>query len=405
VKLSFGPQSFLGWLIPLALLLCGLLLWFSPAQRAFYGILGAAISVSALIGLNLGGFFIGMLLGIVGGALGFSWTPQEPLEPAEPVEDELADSSPVPAGRHQAASGEPSGEWPEPESGELPESGAWPEAGSGEPPPGPATRLMSLFLITLAVTVGLLALPAPSPAAAAPCSATAPVAGPTTAPVVGPAAPPSSAPPGSLGQAVGGFFQQLGRLLGIGGTPAPPASPSPAPSVTPSGPACPAPSPSGRPSTPPPGKAPAPPTKARQLAAPPGQPVVNEVPSKQITARLSQSGLSFDGIVDLPTHSGTIRTLQFSMRSSTSTPFELQVPAPNGGTISLRSSSLTVSGRVRFYTTEINGKLLGLLRVTFTPDSPPPLVLPELFFTDATVRLVFLRCDKLTAPALHISYL
>jgi hypothetical protein len=383
VKLSFGPQSFLGWLIPLALLLCGLLLWFTPAQRAFYGILGAAISVSALIGLNLGGFFIGMLLGIVGGALGFSWTPQQPLEPAEPVEEELADSSPEPAGRHQAGSGEP--------------SGAWPEAGSGEPPPGPATRLVSLFLITLAVTVGLLALPAPSPAAAAPCPAAAPVAG--------PAAPPSPAPPESLGQAVGGFFQQLGRLLGIGGTPAPPTSPSPAPSTAPSGPACPAPSASGRPSTPPTSKAPAPPTKARRLAVPAGQPVVNEVPSKQITARLSQSGLSFDGIVDLPTHSGTIRTLQFSMRSSTSTPFELRVLAPNGGTISLRSSSLTVSGRVRFYTTEIKGKLLGLLPVTFTPESPPPLVLPELFFTNATVRLVFVRCDKLTAPALHISYL
>jgi hypothetical protein len=129
------------------------------------------------------------------------------------------------------------------------------------------------------------------------------------------------------------------------------------------------------------------------------------VPSKQITARLSQSGLSYDGIVDLPTHAGTLRALQFSLRSSTSTPFELQVPVPGAGTLSLRSSKLTVSGQVRFYTTQIKGKLFGLLPVTFTPESPPPLVVPELFFTDATVQLVFVHCDRLTAPALRISYL
>jgi hypothetical protein len=43
--------------------------------------------------------------------------------------------------------------------------------------------------------------------------------------------------------------------------------------------------------------------------------------------------------------------------------------------------------------------------VTFTPDSPPPLVVPDLFFTNATVQLVFVHATTLTAPALHISYL
>src|SRR5207237_1151464 len=93
VKVSFGAQSFLAWLIPIALVLCGVLVWYTPAQRAFYGILGAAISVAALIGLNLGGFFVGMLLGIAGGALAFSWTPDD--APAQPPAD--------PEGRHPAA--------------------------------------------------------------------------------------------------------------------------------------------------------------------------------------------------------------------------------------------------------------------------------------------------------------
>src|SRR5437870_13706889 len=85
VKVSFGSQGFLSWVIPLGLLLCGLLVWVTPAQRIFYGILGATVSVAALIGLNLGGFFVGMLLGIVGGALAFSWSPVAPAETG-PVE-------------------------------------------------------------------------------------------------------------------------------------------------------------------------------------------------------------------------------------------------------------------------------------------------------------------------------
>ena len=39
----------------------------------------------------------------------------------------------------------------------------------------------------------------------------------------------------------------------------------------------------------------------------------------------------------------------------------------------------------------------------FTPDSPPPpLPLPYIEFANATVKLVFIHADKLTAAALHI---
>ncbi len=380
MKVSFGPQSFLGWLIPLALLLCGLLTWYTPAQRVFYGILGAVISVAALIGLNLGGFFVGMLLGVVGGALAFSWTPDEsggqrPDEPEPVLPDEpewavldQADPAAPDLAQHRAPD--------EAESAtlDLPQG-----AGPDDPPSGPASRLTALFLLTVAATA-LLALPA-RPAAAAPCP-------PPVTPSTAPSATPSSSP---TPDPVSDFFRQLGRLLGIGGTATP--SPSGSPSTPAPGQSC----------TPPSAPAPAPSKRVRTLAVPPGQPLVNSVPSKQITALLSQTGLSYDGIVDLPTHTGTLRALQFSIRSSTSTPFELQVPAP-GGTILLRSSKLTVSGHVRFYTTEIKGKLFGVLPVTFTPDSPPPLVVPDLFFTDATVHLVFVHCDLLTAPSLRIGY-
>jgi hypothetical protein len=132
--------------------------------------------------------------------------------------------------------------------------------------------------------------------------------------------------------------------------------------------------------------------------------VVNAVPSQQITARLSQSGLAYDGIVDLRTRTGTIQVLKFSLRSSSSVPFELRVPTA-GGTLSLRSSDLTVSGSVTFYTTEIKGRLFGLIPIDFTPDSPPLLTVPEVFFTDATVQLVYVHAGTLTAPTFRVSYL
>ncbi len=135
--------------------------------------------------------------------------------------------------------------------------------------------------------------------------------------------------------------------------------------------------------------------------------MVNQVPSKQITAKLSQVGLTFDGVVELPVKGGTLRALQFSINSSTSTPFELQVPGPQG-TFFIRSSQLTVAGHVRFFTTRIQGKIqiLGIntLPVDYTPDSPPLIVPPVITFGDAVVQLVYVQCDKLTAPALRMGF-
>jgi uncharacterized protein DUF6114 len=391
VKVSFGAQAFLGWLIPIALVLCGLLAWFTPAQRAFYGILGAAISVAALIGLNLGGFFLGMLFGIVGGALAFSWAPDEPApdEPASEVSAPDAATETIPAVSEEDG-------YPGAPHDPLADEGGRHAYGFGS---GPPDRLASLILLIVMVAAAVLVPPA-RPAAAAPCPAPARVPASASA---SPSAHASTAAPGV--NPVEGFFQQLGKLLGFGGggTPSPSPSGSPSPSPSPSAaPSCGTPSGSPSPSGSAPGKVP--PPKPKLLAVPAGQPPVNAVPSTQITALLSQSGLSFDGVVDLPTHAGTIRVLQFSLSSSTSTPFELRVPA-RGGTISLRSSKLTVKGQVKFYTTQIKGNLFGLIPVTFTPDSPPPLVVPDLFFTNATVQLVFVHAATLTAPALQISYL
>ena len=99
---QMGPTGFLSWLIPVILFTCGMLLWFSPQQRMFYAVVAAITALYSMIGVNLGGFFIGLLLGMVGSALGFAWVPQkqpaaEPAEPVEPVEEDDATGEPEPA--------------------------------------------------------------------------------------------------------------------------------------------------------------------------------------------------------------------------------------------------------------------------------------------------------------------
>ena len=74
-------------LLGVLLIACGLLLWLNPAHRTFYAIAGVLLAVLSFIASNFGGFFIGMLLGIIGGSMGFAWTPsadqptRRPLDP------------------------------------------------------------------------------------------------------------------------------------------------------------------------------------------------------------------------------------------------------------------------------------------------------------------------------------
>src|SRR5580700_12074190 len=72
--LHIGTGGVLGILIGAILIVCALLLWFNPAQRAFYSVVAVLLAVAALVASNLGGFLIGTLVGVLGGSLGFGWT-------------------------------------------------------------------------------------------------------------------------------------------------------------------------------------------------------------------------------------------------------------------------------------------------------------------------------------------
>lgn len=79
VVLHIGMQGLAGYLLPALMLLLGLLILFNPAQRLFYSITGVLLSLGTWVTSNLGGFLLGLLLGVVGSCLAFGWLPdQEP---------------------------------------------------------------------------------------------------------------------------------------------------------------------------------------------------------------------------------------------------------------------------------------------------------------------------------------
>ncbi len=146
-------------------------------------------------------------------------------------------------------------------------------------------------------------------------------------------------------------------------------------------------------------------TTPKALARADGQPIIGERPATLKTRLLTSAGLSYDGNVSLPTARGSIVAMQFSMTSTTSTPFELDVPVGDHQ-CTVTSSQLTLTDNVKIFATELKGNLAGVVPVDFTPDSPPPLpplAVSDPFFTDATLTLAFVQSDTLTADKFTIT--
>ncbi|CAN5285639.1 DUF6114 domain-containing protein [Frigoribacterium sp. UYMn621] len=91
IHVQVGIEGLQATIIPLLMVLLGILATVMPVHRIFYGVLVLAISVYSLVGVNLGGFFIGMLLGALGGILIVAWMPRaarhETAEPSRAVRD------------------------------------------------------------------------------------------------------------------------------------------------------------------------------------------------------------------------------------------------------------------------------------------------------------------------------
>lgn len=79
IRVQLGIEGLQATVIPIALVLLGVLAMVMPAHHIFYGVITLAVAVYSLIGVNLGGFVLGMLLGCIGGVLVVAWMPRAPV--------------------------------------------------------------------------------------------------------------------------------------------------------------------------------------------------------------------------------------------------------------------------------------------------------------------------------------
>ncbi|MFG2085166.1 MULTISPECIES: DUF6114 domain-containing protein [unclassified Spirillospora] len=101
---------------------------------------------------------------------------------------------------------------------------------------------------------------------------------------------------------------------------------------------------------------------------------------------LTMSGLTYDGVVALRTRrAAPVRALRFSMERAVLRDVDQRI-GKGPRRARLRAESLTLEGDVVMYTTRMSSTLLGLGPLTFTPEHPPPLVLPHMVMTDVTAE-------------------
>ncbi|WP_435201244.1 DUF6114 domain-containing protein [Janibacter sp. GS2] len=72
---SMGTAAVSGWVVGAIMLAAAGVSLVAPGQRHFAAIVAMIVSVASLVLTNLGGYIIGMALGIVGSGMIFAWTP------------------------------------------------------------------------------------------------------------------------------------------------------------------------------------------------------------------------------------------------------------------------------------------------------------------------------------------
>lgn len=71
---ALAPASAIG--VSLLMVLLSIATWRQPSHRMLTGPAVIVLSLAALLLVNLGGFFLGTLLGMIGGSLLVAWTPR-----------------------------------------------------------------------------------------------------------------------------------------------------------------------------------------------------------------------------------------------------------------------------------------------------------------------------------------
>lgn len=163
VMLHQGTAGIPSVVLGAVIVVLGLSGWFTPQYRGLAGIITVMLAAAALVLSNLGGFMIGTLLGVVGGALMFAWRPV-PAEPAGQPADEGGSAGEGGSPAVEATAARPAAafhsEAPEPSRA----GASGPAAGSAsDPASGTASRTSTSADSSLAAAFGVDDDPFPSP--------------------------------------------------------------------------------------------------------------------------------------------------------------------------------------------------------------------------------------------------
>jgi len=138
----------------------------------------------------------------------------------------------------------------------------------------------------------------------------------------------------------------------------------------------------------------------------PGRPLLPDEPWILESSMLTLTGLDYHGIVEVKTGSGKIKkVLKFTATGVDIKDLHQLVVGPNGTTAHVEadkgSTSTIRDGEVTMYTEELKGNLFGIIPITFSPQTPPPLNVPFAMFTDVKVTQAGQFGGTLTVPGLH----
>lgn len=138
----------------------------------------------------------------------------------------------------------------------------------------------------------------------------------------------------------------------------------------------------------------------------PGIPLLPDDPWRLESTLLTLKGLKYHGIVEVKTGSGKIKkVLKFTATGIDIKDLHQLTVHSDGFTGHVRSDSGSTStitdGTVTMYTEELKGNLFGLIPITFSPETPPPLDVPFAFFTGVKLKQAGQFGGTLKVPGLR----
>nr|WP_306303457.1 hydrogenase expression protein HypF [Streptomyces sp. TP-A0874] len=147
--------------------------------------------------------------------------------------------------------------------------------------------------------------------------------------------------------------------------------------------------------------------KNAELETPPSGSLFPDAPWRLHSTKLTLHGLDYKGIVKVKTYSGEVKdVLKFTASGIDIRDLHQLVEGPDGTTTHVEAGAGTTStfrnGTVTMYTEQLKGNLLGIVPITFSPTSPPPLNIPEVFFTNVEVVQAGQFGGELTMPGMHL---